>query len=418
MSDGSRRADRLLYFWTGFSATRMIIGATSALYLIERGLRPSDVIYLKSIQAFIILVLELPLGIFADRFGRGLTIAVGVLSATVWLGLTGGAISVGMVFVAEAFNAISLAALSGAIDAEYVEAWREGYPDRSLQDGFIRLAKWNFTGTALAALLGTFFFRTGSRIPWWIAFAAMIGLLIGSGAALRIRRTEKEPILGGPESASRQLLSATELRRVVRLVQHRPKNLVPALLASAVVGAGYQVVIQYWQTLVAVGHGVGGSAQFLSVCFFAILLVQSRTRMVSHMLTRNEYLYAAGLVVPLAVIVFVSRWTTNPFLLATLVAAYFWIVRGSGVDIDALINHAVTDDLRATVLSFESALVRVGVIVVGPAVAFGVGHLGPRGAFVVAGVVVLGAAAVVLVSDLVSEMRLSRLVKVSDEESV
>lgn len=71
-----------------FSSSRMLIGATSAVYLLSKGITASDIGIMKSVQAMLLMLIEFPLGLLADHKGRRICLILGGAAAAAWLALT------------------------------------------------------------------------------------------------------------------------------------------------------------------------------------------------------------------------------------------------------------------------------------------------------------------------------------------
>lgn len=106
-----------------YSSARMLIGATSAVYLLSKGISASEVGVMKSFQALLLMLLEFPLGVLADRKGRRICLILGGLAGAAWLSLTAASSSLWMLLLAESFNALSMASFNGAFDALLAERY-------------------------------------------------------------------------------------------------------------------------------------------------------------------------------------------------------------------------------------------------------------------------------------------------------
>lgn len=122
----------------------MSVGATSVVYLMAHGVSLTEVGLMKSMQAMIILTLDVPLGYLADRWGRRAVLALAGVSTALWLGLTATAASVPVFFVAEAFNALSLALFNGAFSALMLDAYNKEKGKNDYENILGWYGKWQF----------------------------------------------------------------------------------------------------------------------------------------------------------------------------------------------------------------------------------------------------------------------------------
>ena len=117
--------NKIIGYGVIFSSLRMLVGAISAVYLIAVGLEIQDVGFIKAFQASVIFILDIPLAYIADKKSRKLSIVISVFFALLWLFTMG----VGKVrfhfYVAEFFNAISLALMSGAFTSYLIDKEKE-----------------------------------------------------------------------------------------------------------------------------------------------------------------------------------------------------------------------------------------------------------------------------------------------------
>jgi MFS family permease len=234
-----------------FSSARMLIGATSAVYLLSKGVSASEVGIMKSFQALLLMLLEFPLGVLADRKGRRICMILGGLAGAGWLALTAASASFWFLLIAEGLNALSLAAFNGAFDALLAERYiaERGRPllNKLLGDYHAVL----FALMALFSLLGGTFVGPDSSLFWWIAsglillVTAFVPLLIPHDhpcAAVRsaLKKTSSQ-------SGLLKLLKG-EFALVFRLIMTRAE-LRKVALPFIAVSVFYQLVIPYWQLL-------------------------------------------------------------------------------------------------------------------------------------------------------------------------
>ena len=149
-----------------FNSIRMLIGAISAVYLIAVGLEIKDVGFLKAFQALIIFTLDIPLAYIADKKSRRLSVVGSVLFGAVWLFVMGYGSELYHFYIAEFFNAISIALFSGSFISYLIDKGKENnYPVKGLIG---RYNKFAFLGMGIAEFLGSAFISVDSRLIWYI----------------------------------------------------------------------------------------------------------------------------------------------------------------------------------------------------------------------------------------------------------
>nr|WP_165759343.1 MFS transporter [Mycobacterium decipiens] len=366
-------------------AARMLVGATSAIYLVSKGISAQDIVYLKAFQCLLILAAEVPLGVLADRVDRRLVIAAGLGSACLWLFLTGFGSGASTLYLAEAFNALSLATFSGAIEAELVDAWSADHGMNNLRALFSRLTTWSFTATSGAALVGGLlaFNDPKSRVPWTVAGMAVFALLLSLLFAYRphnasMRSTSHESLL---KSASRQagLASITwsNIKEVIKDQENRAR-LIPVIVLSGALAAAFQLIIQYWQLIVG-PNSLTDHGWFFGGAFFLMMLVQSRHKWLAQYLRSRALYYMAALVTP-GILLAIGAWAQLPAVLVVLlICLCLWSYQAVVVDINATLAEKASGGSRATVFSIRSTLGRGVFVAFSPVASMAIHRYGAVG---------------------------------------
>ncbi|MCL6614617.1 MAG: MFS transporter [Firmicutes bacterium] len=359
---------RVMLFGLLFGSLRMLIGPVSALYLLARGLSLSGIAYLKGLQALIILLVDAPFGYLADRYSYKLSLVAGVVSGGLWLGLTAYSPHVSWLYTGEVFNALSLAFFNGAFEAVLVAASRKEGRREPLDAVFGAYAKYEFLAMAAAAAVGGLGARVDSSFFWWAGAAGLFGLA-GASAWL----------LSGvprPEPSARGALRS-DIAQVWRYLRRQPADLVRLFAVILTLNLYYQIMIQYWQPILAEA-GMARRAFFFSAAFIGILLVQSVAGAAAARLGRRLRGYfplwlglgASGLAV------FGGVWTRGLLLAIAGLLLFFLGYRTSSVLLAADLHARLEDWVRATYPSVLSTALRVGLILLYPLVGWGVNRAG------------------------------------------
>ncbi|MFK5288801.1 MFS transporter, partial [Glaesserella parasuis] len=104
--------EKIIASYVSTSSARMLIGASSTVYMLISNISLYQIGLIKSLQAIIILFLGFVIGIVSDRVERKKLYLIAIFLAVVWLLLfyIAGIIQSFEIFLlAEIFNAISLA---------------------------------------------------------------------------------------------------------------------------------------------------------------------------------------------------------------------------------------------------------------------------------------------------------------------
>ncbi|MQL48271.1 hypothetical protein GEA64_10015 [Photorhabdus khanii] len=143
-----------------FNSLRMLIGATSSIYLLSKGVSLVDLGLMKTMQASVFFILDIPTSYLADRISRKYAIAISVFFGGAWLVLTGVSSNLYGFYLAEFFNAISLTIIGGTYNSYLIDVYRsEGGKDTHRILGIN--GKYHYMSMAIAAMIGAAIGRAG-----------------------------------------------------------------------------------------------------------------------------------------------------------------------------------------------------------------------------------------------------------------
>lgn len=369
-----------------FSSARMLIGATSAVYLLSKGISASEVGIMKSFQALLLMLLEFPLGVLADRKGRRICLILGGLAGAGWLSLTAAGSEFWLLLLAEGFNALSLAAFNGAFDALLAERYisERGRPllNKLLGDYHAVL----FALMAVFSLVGGTFVSPDSSLFWWIASAIILLVTGFVPLVIAIDKPTTAPLSTHENtncSSGLFKLLKGEFAVVFRLILTHSELRAVALPFIAV-SVFYQLLIPYWQLLFVGSEAnqfsiFGFDLTFFGPVFFSILMVQS---LASKSLSSPKFTNLSGRTLHLGLAVCASLLAAAVYLRGSLILsvvallAVFALVRFYTLRASAQIHNLVDDSRRASVLSALSVFTRVSLVVILPASGYMIGLLG------------------------------------------
>lgn len=160
---------RIMLFGLASTSLRMLVGATSVLYLTAHGVTLAQIGLMKALQAALVLLLDLPLSYLADRRGRVTVLILGNAAGVLWIAITASSTSVAGFMVGEAFHAISLAAFNGVFSALLTETYDGEHRRRDYENALGSFGKWQSIAMAVAAAIGACFYMNASPTVWWVA---------------------------------------------------------------------------------------------------------------------------------------------------------------------------------------------------------------------------------------------------------
>lgn len=383
------------------------------LLRLSKGLDLAQLGFSAAIVSAVIVVLELPTGVLADRIGRKRTylaaVAFQVASYSSLL------IADGFVAVAAAFGlyGVSRALSSGSLEALLVDR----YIDAAGKDGLHRLTVAVNAADTAGLALGSV---AGGLLPaLWASLApaanryhgnliAMIGLsaVLGIVAASAVKeRLPGAPVAEDPASspgsipapgANRQPTLRTFIAQSLSYV--RSDSRFKAFLgAAAAWGLAFSAVEAYWQPKVAALPGAGASDAFngyLSAGYFLAALLGGliAAPAVAKAKGRLGHLIAALRFLTGAFIVGLTFQGTRTGFAILYLSMFLWNGMASPAE-STLLNGFLPPDTRASMLSAVSLAVQLGGFV--GSIAFGliVGAVGITPAWLIAAVALAASAA-------------------------
>lgn len=379
---------RILLIGVAFSFARMLIGATSALYLLSRGLTLPELGLLKTLQAALIGVLDLPSAYLADKFGRKPAIVSAIFFATAWLLTTAFAQTTTHLYIGEVFNSISLAAFSGAFIAYLIDCAKNlaGIPARDI---IARYQKWSFFAMGAGAFVGSLG-GSSSNIPWMAAGATCAVLCVLAFATL--------PSFAHPDSDAGPI-GEPKLKSLRRIFVSTSPGYVRLLISVTIFMLFYQCLIQFWQPLLAGAAPKDDVGGLLGIAFLLILWIQS---LASHMVEQPFISYHLGavsaMVCGLVLVLVVGAHAGCDWLIIPSMLLMFWLNRVHTTIAQGALHDQVSASFRATFESGLSTLVRLSLLFAMPVSGFLVEWSGAT--FFAAALVACVAVVIVLVSPL------------------
>lgn len=352
-----------------FNAFRLL--ATSYLYVpifmlfqAERGLSFQDRLSLGGIYSAVIVLVEVPTGVFADRIGRRRSMLIGALAMVASALVAAGAHGFGAFAIAEALGALSMALCSGADSAYLFDLLRasqrvEEYPRREAV-----ASAWHLLGSALAFAGGGLLARSDLALPYLVtAIVAALAAIVA--CAMRDDRVHA----GGPREPARIVLRVWGEHMLAALAAVARNGRLAWMVAySAVVFVLLRATIYVYQPYLA-ERGLDPAQ--IGLLFAGVYLVASVVAYRTHRLRARlgDDLLLWGLLAVLATSFIALAGARNgPWMLALLVVQA--IANGVYSPLTKpLLNAEIADSSqRAAVLSVESMARRVAMGLFAPLV--------------------------------------------------
>lgn len=264
------RYKRLILSEVSVSSTRMLIGASSTIYMIFSGLSLYQVGIIKSFQAIVILALGPFIGIISDRMNRKHLYVLGLFFSFIWLLLSymagnSDGNSFELFFLAELFNAVSLCIFQNNNHGYLVDTYNSQFDDRDMKKIFGKKSYLEFLFMSIASLIGgvLYQFLKGNlflltSIMMFIVFVAGVFYLPNCKTAV-----DKYP--------SFEIFDKKSFALIFEKFKFYKKSIFLFLILSLY----FQIIIQYWQTIIDGFNMVKNHEFILGLVLFLMMLAQS-----------------------------------------------------------------------------------------------------------------------------------------------
>lgn len=248
------------------SSTRMLIGASSAIYMVNHNADLYDIGLMKSIQAILILILGFVIGAISDRFNKKFIHLASIFFSILWLALLyigGKKNNVEYFYVAEILNSISLALAQNNTNSYLVEVYKKDKPTDDISEAFGKLGKLEFISMSITSLVGGILYTHFEGNLFLYTSIRMVFILFMS--------KKHTPDLIACKGENKKIFRKQEFLLVFRKFNKFRLNIACYILY----GVYFQLIIQYWQILSNEFNFVEDNKYILGVILFFMISVQS-----------------------------------------------------------------------------------------------------------------------------------------------
>lgn len=315
------------------------------LFWEERGMTIQMVVYAEIIFAITVVLLEVPTGIIADKWGRKHMI---VLSA-----LLGCCEFLILVYATEFWHfalvvflaAIGSSASSGAENALLYDSLLSARKEQSFEKYLGRLNALDISSIMLAALCGSLLAdRFGYAFNYWISFVSML-------VSLCITLMLVEPAGGRHGENDQQIPVHVYITASLRLFRDN-KGVLLVVLSGMVTGAAINFIDEFWQTYL---DRLGIPVIYFGLFSAAMFLIRLPGNIMAYMLlSRFSYRLLLSGVTAVLALCFIYLSIIKDY---SGLAAMFFICLFAGM-IEPLaagyLHHRIDSSMRATMGSFQS----------------------------------------------------------------
>lgn len=346
-----RHYEKIITSCVSTSATRMLIGAVSTVYMLVSGINLYEVGLIKSTQAILIFVLGFAVGILSDRIERKWLHITALIFSTFWLYffyLAGLYKSFNLFLLAEILNAISLCVYQNNTNAYLVDQFYHEQPKGELSLALGKLGKWEFSLMAFSALLGGVLYSTLSENLFLLTTIIMSTVTVASFILLpKVSRRATHKTLPFIQKQDFLIL----IRKFSRYKQ--------AIFLFVVLSLYFQIIIQYWQAVVYAINKSEQNGLILGVMLFSMFMVQSWAgKAIEAKYPISRLTLALSFLGSMALALLAEQWQSVLIYTIAICLALF-VVRYTVIQTDIELHSHLLSRFRAKYDMLLNSLVRI-----------------------------------------------------------
>ncbi|MBN2166828.1 MAG: MFS transporter [Marinilabiliaceae bacterium] len=323
------------------------------LFYSDLGFSVEESFQLKAFYSISIVVFEIPSGYLADVIGRRKTLIIGSVLGTIGFAIYSAYTGYWAFLIAETTLGVGMSCISGADSALLYDSLKNTGKEKE----YVKYEGRNFSignySEALAGLLGGILAEVSLRFPFY--FQTGIAFIAIPAAILLV-----EP----PLQKNTQNVGLKDILKIVNYSLVKNKSLRWILVYSSVIGAATLTMAWVIQLYLA---NINFSEYKIGFTSMILNLIVGTTTLFAYKIERN--LKHKTIVWLTTIILTGSFIITGFFESAFIVVVFilFYFSRGIATPVlKDFVNRTTTSDIRATVLSIRSLIIRALFAVIGP----------------------------------------------------
>lgn len=337
----------------------MLIMPVYALYCTENGLADYDLLILQSIYSFSVAFMEIPSGYFADVIGRKKTLLIGSILGTIGFAIY--ASTSGFIFflLAELILGLGQSFISGADSALLFDTLEATKRKEKYLKYEGRITSFGSFAETFAAILGGFIaFEISVRAVF--ATQALVAFIAVPAAFLLI-----EP----PRTGKKVSPSLKHIISIGKNALFENKALSSTIIMSSVIGTA--TLSMAWITLIYLSNYHNLTESEITPVWVALNVTVASVAFFAEKIRKlmgNYYtMLSIAILIPMGY--FLLGFTG--FIGGITVLLGFYFVRGYATPVlKDFINNNCESNVRATVLSVRSLIIRISFAVIAPILGF------------------------------------------------
>lgn len=346
---------QLYYFFRSFIFAYVI----ERLFWRSRGITIAETVYIEIIYSIVLVVMEVPTGIWADRWSRKRLISIGAtltfIGSLLMLKAYGFWMFAGLI----AISGISGALTSGSVSALLYDSLKELEQALDFEKYLSRIKILRYGSGLLAAMIGAWMAKTyGLLLPYEWSVVSCFMMMFFTWWMIEPKRL----------TASEEQLSAVEIFKTARKTIFTNAFLRHVFLVGALIGSSIVYIEEFWQNYFdALNISVAWFGLISGVMSAAVIFASMQVGRLSHYLSQSRkrkrctYQLLTVLIGGCFIMLFILR---HPLGLLFMLLALFV---ESLIDTLVLgdIHHEVPSSIRATAESVYAMFSNVASVIIG-----------------------------------------------------
>lgn len=352
LSKLSANISKLYVYW--FFHSLILAYVIERLFWQARGMTVDKVIYCEIIYAAVVMLLEVPTGVVADRWSRKNMLVIGALFSCAEFAILIFAARFWHFAAAVSAGAVQKAFTSGSANALLYDSLQAAGEERHFEKVLGRLRLVRYGASLLAALLGSLAaVKIGLLSTYYVSLGSLLISLLVS-----LTLTEA-PLLSDDRTGDEK---RGDLSAALAVLKDRPQ-LLAVLSTNILMAVSLTYVDEFWQLYVDM---LGIPIALFGVILAVNSVSASWAGVKAHLLVGRFNISRAAWLVPAAAGCFLLLLSAvnTPAAVVMLVPLY---VLGGGMEPLAMgyLHHSIGSRQRATVESLQSLVQRLAMMLVG-----------------------------------------------------